>query len=233
MKKKGIVILWGLLLPTLLAAQGFVQPGFSGKAGVASRYIWRGMDKMPNNAPTAQLNLNYVFGMSGLSLSASGAMALRDRNLLNTGDEAIVKLDYSKTGEQFGFTVGVNNYIYPSAEGDKYSPELYAGVSFQSIIMFPTVTFYYDFNLADDWYLSLSGGQFVPIGERLFTFGWVLGYNHGQFGAEPGISHIDLTLATDVFPFGQKVTPVMAYVITPGDRVNRENEFWFGAHWSF
>ncbi|MCK5146465.1 hypothetical protein KAR48_06890 [bacterium] len=233
MKKRVIVFLFAVLMPALLLGQGFVQPGFSGDAGVVSRYIWRGMDMMPDNAPTAQLNMNYVFGMSGISFSASGSMAMRDRDLLKAGDEAIFVLDYSKVGEKFGFTFGLNNYLYPNAGGDSYSPEIYTGISFQSIIMFPTLTFYYDFNLADDWYVSLSGGQFVPIGERLFTLGWVVGYNHGQFGTDPGISHIDITLSTDVFPFGQKVTPVIGYVITPGDRVNIENEFWFGARWAF
>ncbi|OVE80472.1 hypothetical protein BVY01_00275 [bacterium I07] len=224
------------LIPSVLIGQSQFQTGFYGSFGIRSRNIWRGFDLLPDDQPVLQSTIGYKLGLSGLNAKLKVSSALKDRSRLKNRDmvkdldELLLTIDYSRPGEVLGWRIGINNYYYPRSDRtwDRYSPEIFLGLSLESIILFPKLTFYYDANLGDNFYALLSLGQFIPIGERLFTFRMQLGYNNGQFGVQRGISNIDFQLSTDVYLSSFILRPMVGYVIIPEGTVNSENEIWFG-----
>ena len=75
-------------------------------------------------------------------------------------DELDFYADYSRTLSDdmgLGISIGYVQYVFPSASEDaNHSEEAYIGLSLDNAIS-PALTFYYDFGLAEAWYVSLSG----------------------------------------------------------------------------
>ena len=204
--KRGLAsaVLLSLLSSASLFGQLYAPPGGKFSAGVVSKNIWRGFDVLPDDEPALQGSLHYVFGASGFETLVAGSFALSNRsrlkalNLSRDLDEIDFILKYYRSLNQtFGLTVGLNSYFFPRKNKDVYSPEAFAGITLQNFPLFPTITFYYDFNLGDDLYVRLSLQQFVPMGERLFLLKIAAGYNNGQYGENSGLSDIEFNFSTD------------------------------------
>jgi len=226
------------LLPASGFAQLFAPPGGKVSAGAVSRYIWRGFDVLPKGNPAFQGALKYVFGTSGFEATLFGSTALSGRdslkalNLAKDLDEIDVVLRYYRSlSPSFGLTLGLNNYFFPRKKSFKqaYSPEVFAGLTLQAVPLFPTLLFYYDFNLGNDLYVRLNLQQFVPMGERLFLLKIGFGYNNGQYGVKSGFSDIEFNFSTDLRLGGFELTPSINWVINTESTVNPNNELWFGA----
>lgn len=237
-KKKIISIyLSFFIFSSMTYAQIFSPPGGKISVGIVSRHIWRGFDLLPDNEPALQGLIHYAFGSTGFEVSLLGSTALSNRNniknlnLPKDLDEFDVILKYYKSlHPNWGLTLGVNNYFYPRRDefDNAYSTEAFLGLTLQNIPLFPTITFYYDFNLGNDLYVNLSLQQFVPMGERLFLLKISTGYNHGQYGVNAGISDIELNFSTDFRLSVFKFTPSINWIIVTEDSVNPNNEIWFG-----
>ncbi|RMF57054.1 MAG: hypothetical protein D6743_19455 [Calditrichaeota bacterium] len=220
-----------------LWSQLYAPPGGKVSFGVVSRNIWRGFDVLPDNEPALRGALHYVFGSTGFETLIVGQTAFSNRDEIKGRhrakdiDEIDLTLKYFRSlSPSFGLTVGLNQYFFPRIDDfdNAYSPEGFVGLTLQNIPLFPTVTFFYDFNLGDDLYVRLSLEQFVPMGERLFLLKIAAGYNNGQYGVSSGISDIELNFSTDFNISVFTLTPSINWVVAPENSVNRNNEIWFG-----
>ncbi|MFT5369300.1 MAG: hypothetical protein ACI8V2_004275 [Candidatus Latescibacterota bacterium] len=232
MKKFLGVLMAGLLMVGVTSAQQTtVDVGLDALSG----YVWRGGVLGADDKLVLQPSVGLTFGESGLSAGVWGSAFAQSRGALDGADEVDVFADYSTSlGEDspLGISIGFIEYLFPNAgTGAKHSEEAYIGLSVDNPLA-PSLTFYYDFGLADAWYLVLSGGTDVPLGDSEDGPALSIGASvaMSDYGNKTGFNDVTGT-ASISFPAGQfSITPKIG--VTYGDdKVNADNtSFWFGVN---
>jgi len=126
-----------------------------------SQYVWRGF--VLADGITTQPTITLGFGDSGLAFNIWGSSAVQDRGAggLDASDELDFTLSYDRslgTDELVGLSVGFIQYTFPNLDGTKHSEEVYVGLGLDHPVA-PSLTAYYDYGLADAWYISAGVGH--------------------------------------------------------------------------
>lgn len=217
-----------ILLLTGLPAQA--QVSVSGSAAFVTKYIWRGYNLVDD--PAIQPSLDIGFGDSGFSANVWYSRGLEDRNISGAADELDFTLDYSASfANGAGLSLGLIYYTFPNQDNfefdDHTTPEIYVAITPGVPYLAPTLTLYYDFNLGDDLYATFGIDQSVEAGGGSVGASAVLAYNNGQFGADSGLSHVELTVYGTISAGVVEIAPSVTFVGLFEDTVNPDNEFFF------
>lgn len=205
--------------------------GFQADASLVSRYIWRGFDTIADDRPAIQPSVTLSFGQSGVWLNLWSAVALADTDFVEL--DLIAGYDRALSDE-ITLSAGLGYFTFPSMpnypDKNSTSPEVYAGITASSFPITPSVTLYYDFNVGDGLYATLSLTRDVPVKSKTIHISALVGYTrqYQDFGVDPGFSDIYLGLSTDFGVKDMTLTPSLNYVIVPNDTINDEDEFWAG-----
>ncbi len=220
-----------ILVLLLFSSPVFSEVGFQSDITLVSRYIWRGFDTIADDRPAIQPSITFAFGKSGVWLNLWSAVALADTDFVELDLIAGYDRAFSK---DITFSAGVGYFTFPSMpnypDKNSTSPEVYAGISASSLPLKPGLTLYYDFNVGDGLYTTLSLNQNFHIKGKAFYSTFVVAYTtqYQDFGVDPGFSDICLGISTD-FPFKRiTLTPSLNYVIVPNETINDEDEIWVG-----
>lgn len=218
----------GSILVTAAGAEQSVDLEFA----VVSQYLWRGADLGKVYDPAGgdnhvhfQPSVTYT-DASGVSFGAWASMGFDGHSNF---DEIDLTVGYSFSGKS-GAEVSVGHIYYDFPTGRSNSGEFYAGVSLPKSAFVPSLFVYYDYDDGDGWYAELSMERQVSacVPGVPLSAGLTVGYNGGQWksaGWKTGLSNVALTVKTTVsFRNEWSLSPALTYVITPGDRVNTENE---------
>jgi len=233
MKKFFGLLLAGMLLVGPANAQDEVSVGISLDA--LSGYVWRGGVIGADNKAVLQPGIELGFGESGLTVGAWGSIFAQDRSVLDGADEVDIYADYSTSlGEGgLGISIGFTEYLFPNAgAGAKHSEEAYVGISLDHQLA-PSVTFYYDFGLADAWYLVLSLGVDVPLGEEggpALSLGASAAIS--DYGSKTGFNDVTASASVSFGSGGISIAPTVA-VTFADKKVNPDTSFWFGVSIGF
>lgn len=111
-------------------------------------------------------------------------------------DTDFVELDlitgYSKTfSDKITLSTGVDYFTFPSfphwPDKNSTTPEVYVGMTACSFPLSPTLTFYYDFNLGDGFYSTLSLNRDFRIKGIVLSPAFMVGYTHQyqKIGVDP------------------------------------------------
>jgi uncharacterized protein (TIGR02001 family) len=220
----------GLLL-LVLPSMALSEVAFDADVTFVSEYIWRGFDAIADDRPAVQPSVTMVFGQSGLWLNLWSAIALADTEFV----ELDLVAGYDRPlSEHFAFSIGAGYFTFPSMphypDENSTTPEAYVGMTACSVPFSPSVTLYYDFNLGDGIYATLSFCRDFEVKGKAVHLSLLTGYTrqYRGIGVDPGFSDVCLGLSTDVGFKGVMVTPSINYVIVPNETINDENEFWAG-----
>lgn len=232
MRRFAGILLMGLMLGGTAQAQNV---SVEGGLDVLSSYNWRGfrMGGVENKI-SLQPGITFGFGESGLSFNIWGAAYAKDRSISKGADELDFTIDYSRTLSEdsgLGISIGYIQYTFPNAgAGSKHSEEPYIGISLDNAFA-PALTFYYDFGLADAWYLALSGGYDVPMGEGDNAPALSLGASVAlsDYGGKTGFNDFTATASVG-FALGKvSIAPTIGYSYADNKLGNAENSsFWGG-----
>ncbi len=227
--------LWPLLAAAVVFQ--FVPTSALSEIGVrtdvtfVSRYVWRGFDCIANDRPAIQPSITFDFGKSGIWFNAWSAFALADTDFV----ELDLVVGYDKAlSEDWMLSAGAGYFTFPSIpnypDENSATPEVYAGVTLTSFPLSPNLTLYYDFNMGDGIYTTLSVSREFRVKEKKVSSTVLAGYTrqYRGIGVDPGISDICLGISTDLELKGLTLTPTVNYVIVPNETVNDENEIWVG-----
>lgn len=227
--------LWPLLAAVVVFQ--FVPTSALSEIGVrtdvtfVSRYVWRGFDCIANDRPAIQPSITFDFGKSGIWFNAWSAFALADTDFV----ELDLVVGYDKAlSEDWMLSAGAGYFTFPSIpnypDENSATPEVYAGVTLTSFPLSPNLTLYYDFNMGDGIYTTLSVSREFRVKEKKVSSTVLAGYTrqYRGIGVDPGISDICLGISTDLELKGLTLTPTVNYVIVPNETVNDENEIWVG-----
>lgn len=119
-----------------------------------SKYVWRGT--VPNPDPAFQPSLTLTH-KSGVSLNLWGSADATDiNNEQGHLTEVDYTLNYAWTAGKLGMNAGLIDYTFPNTAFATTS-EVYASACFGGTLS-PTVSVNYDFDEANGYYASLSGG---------------------------------------------------------------------------
>ncbi|MDA0711197.1 MAG: hypothetical protein O3B73_13415 [bacterium] len=227
-------MLLGLVAAGMLAVGTVSAQEVSVDAGVdvLSGYVWRGGVIGADDKVVIQPSIGLTFGETGFSGGVWGSAFGQSRSALDSADEVDIFVDYSTSlgaDSPLGISVGFTEYLFPNGgAGSKHSEEVYVGLSLDHPVS-PSLTFYYDFGLADAWYLVLSGGTDVPLGESEDGAALSIGVSASasDYGGKTGFN--DITGSASVsFPAGQfSITPKVA-VSYADDKINIDNTSFFG-----
>lgn len=230
--RKGV---WPFAAATLVSL--FVPVSACSEIGVrtdltfVSRYIWRGFDTIVDDRPALEPSITFDFGKSGVWFNAWSAFALADTDFVEL--DLVAGLDKALS-EDWMLSAGAGYFTFPSISGfpDKNSttPEVYAGVTLTSFPLSPNLTFYYDFNMGDGIYTTLSVSPEFDVQGRTIRSSLLVGYTrqYRELDVDPGLSDICLGISTDLESKHLTLTPSINYVIVPNESVNVENEVWVG-----
>ena len=220
----------GLILLFLSPIAG-AQLGFQADATFVSRYIWRGFDTIADDRPAIQPSVTFTFGQSGVWLNLWSAVALADTDFV----ELDLIAGYDRVlSDKINLSAGLGYFTFPRMphypDKNSTSPEVYTGITAGSLPLSPSVTLYYDFNVGDGLYATLSLSRDVPVKSKTIHISVLAGYTrqYQDFDVDPGFSDICLGVSTDI-PLGRiNLSPSLNYVIVPNDTINHEDEFWAG-----
>lgn len=184
---KGKIINFTLAVFTLLfsTAQAFSEVKMSSTVTLVSRYIWRGLDTIPNNKPAIQPSLTLNFGNSGLWCNLWSAIALVDTDFVEL--DFIVGYDKALSNHATLCT-GAGYFTFPTypnyPDKNSTSPEIYLGTTFDFIPLCPSLTAYYDLNLGDGLYTTLDLQKSFILGEKFYVqvFFWAIPLNIKKLG---------------------------------------------------
>jgi len=228
-----------------LASSGPAPMGSGGAVGTApdlnisveagvdvySQYVWRGF-RLADKA-SVQPTVTFGFGDSGVALNVWGSAAIQKRNApasLEEADELDFTLSYDGVlgGEdsQVGVSLGYIQYTFPNLTGTKHSEEVYAGLSLDHPLA-PSLTTYYDFGLADAWYVTAGIGPELALTE---TTSLGLGASVGLSDAARSFGFNDFTVSASLGTTFNALTlsPTIGYSYAD-DAVNGDNgEIWGG-----
>ena len=218
--------------------------GFEVTADYFGKYIWRGQNISddPVFQPGASLSWNGFTAAWWASMDTTkingnnGEFTEHDWSLDYSGDVPFV--------DGIGYSVGVINYYFPSAED---TTEIYWGFGFD-LPLNPTVTVYHDVDDIKGTYASFGLSHSIekiaeltpdmPIGMDIgASLGWgSASYNKGYWGStidSDKLNDLALSLAFPVEIGGWTVTPSLNYVtlvngsIRKTDTFNQASDYFF------
>jgi uncharacterized protein (TIGR02001 family) len=220
----------GLLL-LVLRSMATAEVAFDADVTLVSKYIWRGFDTISDDRPAVQPSVTMVFGQSGPWLNLWSAIALADTDFV----ELDLVAGYDRPlSEHLIFSIGAGYFTFPSMphypDENSTTPEAYVGITAPSFPLSPSVNLYYDFNLGDGIYATLSFSRDFEIKGKAVHLSFLTGYTsqYQGIGVDPGFSDVCLGLSTDLGFKGMMVTPSINYAFVPNETINDENEFWVG-----
>lgn len=220
----------GLIL-FAISSSAFGGIGLQTDVTLVSRYIWRGFDTIIDDQPAIQPSLTISFGNSGLWLNLWSASALADTDFV----ELDLIAGYDRQMFRFlSLSMGAGYFTFPSLpdypDQNSTTPEAYAGISARSFPFSPALTLYYDFNLGDGLYATLSLEHDLRLKGRMVHSSALLGYTnqYQDLGVDPDLSDICLGISTDFRLMLLTLTPSINYVFVPNKTINHEDEFWMG-----
>lgn len=220
-----------MLTLSLLSQTSPARIGFRSDLAVVSKYIWRGFDTIPDDRPAIQPSVTFAFGNSGAWFNLWSAVALADTDFV----ELDLVLGYDRPlSEHMSLSAGFGYFTFPSMSGypdnNSATPEVYAGVTANSLALSPSVTLYYDFNLGDGIYTTISLSRDFHVAGKVLCSNILVGYTkqYRGIGVDPGLSDICLGICTDFGLKGITLSPSINYVIVPNETINDEDEFWVG-----
>ena len=208
------------------------------RVDAASSYIWRGFDLNPHKKPVIQPSIDFAFGQSGLSLNLWASLSFVQKDL----NELDATLSYTtEISKDLALTAGLIHYAWYLADNfrfkDDTSHEIFLTIESPTVLLQPTLSFFYDFTVGDGIYLQLEiGHSFSIIDTISANLSASLGYNGGQWLAEesdPGFSDLDigLTLPFQSGPF--RIAAFAHYTFVLLEAIGEENHFWFGLSLSY
>ncbi len=210
MKRSFFILLLGALSLTG-AASAQAQEITWTSLDFVSHYSDRGYRVV--DGPSLQPAIGMSWFGERLALEAWGSAALIDRPAFRIADELDLTLSYAPG--PLGLSLGVGVYVYPNQKTFSLrwhsTPEFFAGLA-PALPLRPQAALYYDPHLGNGSYIALGIGHELERRRHTLTASATLGYNGGQYGAEPGWSHLDLAL-TDAWTFGAfTFAPRLVYV---------------------
>lgn len=233
--------IFGILLSTAILfsstqarAQDDLNISVDGALDTYSQYIWRGYNL--GDKVAVQPSLTLGFGESGLSLNIWGSASLQNRSELKGYDELDFTLSYDHTISEesgVGLSVGYIQYTFPSAESGTHSEEFYAGISLDNTAA-PSLTAYYDFGLADAWYITLGVGPEFPLdaeGKASLSLGGSIGMSDGT--GSMGFNDVTFSASVGIAAGTFTISPVLGYSLAAQEVNENESEFWGGLSISF
>lgn len=219
-----------VVLGGLTAAESHAQLTVTGGTEVVSQYVWRGYALV--DGATVQPFLDVDWEGTGLTLSLWGSAAGTQRGDYQNADEFDITLNYAvPTSEHLDLQVGVILYTFPSQGSftlaEQTSPEFYVNVA-PSLPLSPEVFLAYDVNLGGDFYAAFTVGRRFSVASQAFSLGVTAGYNHGQFEATSGMSHVDVSVSTELALGLVHLSPRAVYVRSFENTGNAANRVFFG-----
>lgn len=232
MRTLALASLAATALPAVLAAQEGEAPasprplGLTVAVDAVSTYAFRGVDVtgVPAVQPWATLSL----GSTGLSLTAWGSWAVRDRvarlpysTVLTRGDadEADLTAAFSRAVGPAALSAGYVAYLYP--QQGYTTQEVYAGIGLPTAPLAPALAISYDFDGTDGpdggldavkgAYVSLSASQRLPVRVPLdatAALGWT---NQAALRSGAGVNDAALSLGAALALGPVTVTPAAGY----------------------
>ena len=222
----GSVMIGTVLL--LLSPSVFAKIGFRSDLSLVSKYIWRGFDTIPDDRPAIQPSVTFDFGKSGVWFNLWSAVALADTDFV----ELDLVLGYDRdVFKNLSLSAGMGYFTFPSMSNypdrNSTTPEVYAGITANSLPLSPSLILYYDFNMGDGIYATLSLSRDFQVGAKVLCSSILVGYME-QYQVDPGVSDVCFGVSTDFNLRDITLTPSINYVIVPNETVNDENELWVG-----
>lgn len=227
---RGALVLLVMVLGSLDAKESQAQFTVTGGTEVVSQYLWRGYALV--DGATVQPSLNVDWEGTGLTLSLWGSASLSQRDQYQGVDEFDLTLNYAVSSGSWGnFDAGLIFYTFPGQGSftlaEQTSPEFYVNVA-PSLPLSPEVFLAYDVNLGGGLYAAFSAGRSVSVAGQPIDFGVTAGYNHGQFEADSGMSHVDVSVSTDLALGAASLSPRAVYVRSFENTSNTGNRVFFG-----
>jgi uncharacterized protein (TIGR02001 family) len=227
--------LWLLVMVTLVAqlvpVRALSEIGIRTDVTLASRYIWRGFDCIADDCPAIEPSITFEFGKSGVWFNAWSAFALADTDFVEL--DLVVGYDRALS-EALSLSAGAGYFTFPSMpnypDENSATPEVYAGVTLTSFPLSPNLTLYYDFNMGDGLYTTLSLSRGFPVKGQSVMSTILAGYTrqYRGIGVDRGFSDICLGISTGFDWKGLTLAPSINYIIVPNETINDENEVWVG-----
>jgi hypothetical protein len=252
MKMRGILV-WSLGALWLVCASGFLMAeeeknpfSASVSAGYYSKYIWRGQNL--NDSSVLQTNVSgSAYGFTGAVWTNLDLTDTPNSSLNNLGEisEIDYSLDYTKSVNKVGFSLGVIHYMFPNTAFAS-TTEIYGALSF-AVPLSPKITWYRDVNMINGSYVQFSFGHSIQKIAKWnddyfvgLSFSGSIGlagkgYNRGYFGIDENKAN-DFTLGVSV-PFNLKyvsITPSLNFSTMISETVGlstwdqSRNNVWFG-----
>ncbi len=235
------ILLAGILLVVTPAnAQMSVSTTLDSYTG----YIWRGYVIGADDRIVAQPGIEVGFGETGLTVGGWGSWFVQDRiddrnpnEQTQNVDELDFYIDYSRSLSEdsgLGISIGYIQYVFPSASEDaNHSEEAYIGISLDSTLS-PALTFYYDFGLAEAWYVSLSGGYDIPLGSedgQVLSLGASVAMSN--YGDTTGFNDVTVTASLSCSACSISIAPTIGFSYAD-TKINPDNRtFWGGVSIGF
>lgn len=197
-----------------------------------SGYIWRGYVIGADDRLVLQPNATLTVGESGLSAGAWGSWFTSRSSMFREVDEVDLWIDYSRSlgkDSPMSISAGFTEYLYPNAAaGERNSEEAYLGFSLDNSFT-PSLTYYYDFGLADAWYLVLAGGINIPLGnDEGPALNLSASIAASDYEGETGFNDVTTT-ASVTFPLGRfSITPEVGLTFADGKVNDKDVTFWGG-----
>ncbi len=202
---------------------------------LTSKYIWRGMDLLSDNNPAIQPSITYNFKDTGLSVNLWCSFALGDRNIHKYVDEIDLTLAYAfSASEDIDISVGFLHYGYYFAKDfnfkDNSTQEVYVTATFKNLPLSPYISFYYDFNLGDGFYILAGASHSVEVAEGYnLDLSATLGYNGKQYINKSGMSDMVIGASMNFKIGSTTLTPYIKYASIFKRELNpKKSEIWFG-----
>ncbi len=213
-----IIFVLFVITPFTLAA----QVTFSPSVDLWNEYSWRGFHLA--DAPVVQPGLDIGIEGTGLSFNIWGSWAVSDRDKYAAADEIDFTASYSRSIGKASLTAGFIHYQFLDLDSDNNTQEVFLSYAPGLELLNPSVTLYYDLNLAEDFYIELSTESHAgPVHIES-----ALGYNNGQYINEAGLSRFLLGASYPIELGWISISPATHFEYIFYDDVEEETRFVFG-----
>jgi len=227
---KKIPLIFCLILSVLLSTSALAAL-VDANAAYVSKFIWRGFD-CNGTQPAVQPGATLYLGGGGATFSLWGSY-----NIGNVTTQELTELDgilsyASSIREGLDYSISYTYMTFQNLAGDAAkSKEIAVSLTGSLLPLSPTLMLAYDHDQGNGAYASLSGKYAFSIGSLpAIISSLTVGYNTGQWGANPGLSDGTISLSSSFNLGGLNICPNINYaVISTDSGVNTDaNVFWLG-----
>jgi len=121
-------------------------------------------------------------------------------------------------------TAGLIHYQFLDRDTDNNTQEIFLSYAPGFKLLNPSITAYYDLNLAEDFYIELGAESSAGAVQLVCA----LGYNNGQFVEDAGLSHIQLDTSYPLKLGLISITPAAHFEYILYDDTAEDTRFVFG-----